>query len=559
MAKKENMSKAELYREERKERIAKANKKNAKSLAAGRTVAGIVKKLVAVVVIVAIVAGVGYKLIDTFGVVDNIATALKVGETKVSAADYEYYYSAMYQQAVNAANYYSQYGYDMGFSADLPLDEQKTQDHDGNEVTYAEFFRDEAKEKAQFIVAYCDEAKKAGFELSAEDKNSIDEAIESYKTNASQSGYSLNAYLRANFGGAFNEKKFRKLLETETIASKYQEKKQEEINKAVDDKRIKDEYKKNRAQYDYADIVYYAFAYDTLTADEGEKDEALAKRQKAANKKTDAKANEAFAKVNDAKSFNEAVKPYAAAKDDEKDATFTTELKKATYSSVESAISVDAAKWALSADRKANDKKLFTTDTGAVIVLVSKPAYTSNSVDVRHILISFDAADEENVTDKEKKEAKKKAEALLKKWKEGEATEESFIALVADNSTDEGSKNDGGLYAGIRVTDTYVAEFLDWSFDPSRKAGDTGIIETTYGYHIMFFSKNNAKDLDWQNTIRTNLGSDDFTKFDEELLGDEGNYKITAEEFWCNRVMDKFSKKLKKNIALSAAQKSAQQ
>ncbi len=554
MAKKENMSKAELYREERKERIAKANKKNAKSLAAGRTVAGIVKKIVAVVVVVAIVAGVGYTLVDNFGVIDNLATALTVGGTKVSAADYEYYYSSMYQQTANYASYYSQYGYDMGFSTDVPLDEQMTQDHDGNEVTYAEFFKEEAKEKAQFVVAYCAEAEKAGFELAAEDKNEIDEAIESYKTNASQSGYSLNAYLRANFGGAFNEKKFRKLLETESTASKYQEKKQEEMKNAVEDKRIKDEYKKNKAQYDYADIVYYSIAYDVLTADEGEKDEALKKRQDAANKKTDAKANEAFAKIKDAKSFNEAVKPFAAAEDDEKDATYTTELKKTTYSSVESAISADAAKWALSSDRKANDKKLFTTDTGAVIVLISKPAYTSNSVDVRHILISFNAADEENVTDKEKKEAKKKAEELLKKWKDGEATEESFIALVADNTGDEGSKENGGLYAGIRVTDSYVEEFLDWSFDPSRKAGDTGIIETTYGYHIMFFSKDNTKDLDWQNTIRTNFGSDDFTKFDEELLGDEGNYKIAANDFWCSRVTDKFCKKLKKNIALSAAQ-----
>ena len=32
-----------------------------------------------------------------------------------------------------------------------------------------------------------------------------------------------------------------------------------------------------------------------------------------------------------------------------------------------------------------------------------------------------------------------------------------------------------------------VSEFNDWIFDPARKAGDTDIVKTTYGYHIMYF------------------------------------------------------------------------
>ena len=33
-----------------------------------------------------------------------------------------------------------------------------------------------------------------------------------------------------------------------------------------------------------------------------------------------------------------------------------------------------------------------------------------------------------------------------------------------------------------------VQAFNDWLFDPSRKPGDTDIVETEYGYHIMYFS-----------------------------------------------------------------------
>jgi len=32
-----------------------------------------------------------------------------------------------------------------------------------------------------------------------------------------------------------------------------------------------------------------------------------------------------------------------------------------------------------------------------------------------------------------------------------------------------------------------VPEFNDWCFDASRAYGDTGLVKTTYGYHVMYF------------------------------------------------------------------------
>ena len=32
-----------------------------------------------------------------------------------------------------------------------------------------------------------------------------------------------------------------------------------------------------------------------------------------------------------------------------------------------------------------------------------------------------------------------------------------------------------------------VETFNDWCFDPSRQVGDTGIVKTNYGYHVMYF------------------------------------------------------------------------
>ena len=34
----------------------------------------------------------------------------------------------------------------------------------------------------------------------------------------------------------------------------------------------------------------------------------------------------------------------------------------------------------------------------------------------------------------------------------------------------------------------FVKEFKDWYLDKDRKAGDYGLVKTSYGYHIMYFS-----------------------------------------------------------------------
>ena len=57
---------------------------------------------------------------------------------------------------------------------------------------------------------------------------------------------------------------------------------------------------------------------------------------------------------------------------------------------------------------------------------------------------------------------------------------------MEDNSADTGSVSNGGLYEGV-APNQMVTEFNDWCFDPTRKAGDTGLVETQFGCHIMYF------------------------------------------------------------------------
>ena len=49
-----------------------------------------------------------------------------------------------------------------------------------------------------------------------------------------------------------------------------------------------------------------------------------------------------------------------------------------------------------------------------------------------------------------------------------------------------GSLGTGGLYEEFGK-DTMAEQFEDWSFNENNKPGDTGIIQTENGFHVMYF------------------------------------------------------------------------
>lgn len=140
---------------------------------------------------------------------------------------------------------------------------------------------------------------------------------------------------------------------------------------------------------------------------------------------------------------------------------------------------------------------------------------------VRHILISPEGGTENEETgevtysEKELKAAQDKAEALLAKWKEGEATEQSFADLVKDNTDDTGSAETGGLYEDVSPVSSYVEEFRAWAVDPERKEGDTDIVKTQFGYHIMYFVSGEPY---WLQEAGTMLLSERTTQMIEEAI-----------------------------------------
>ena len=88
----------------------------------------------------------------------------------------------------------------------------------------------------------------------------------------------------------------------------------------------------------------------------------------------------------------------------------------------------------------------------------------------------------------------------------GDATEDSFAAL-ANEKSDDGDGTTGGLYENV-YPGQMVSSFNDWCFDASRQSGNTGIIESEYGYHVMYFvGKSSTTYRDYQ--IESELRSTD--------------------------------------------------
>ena len=278
---------------------------------------------------------------------------------------------------------------------------------------------------------------------------------------------------------------------------------------------------------------------ETMSAEESE---AAAKAEEeakeAAMAAAKAKADEMLSKIKDEASFEKVYDKYAS---DTTVDSLNTGKKKSSISPT------DVANWLFDADRQAGDTTVIEdTANNAYYVVYFKDRYLDHikTVDVRQILISADtsssdaaetdetettAAGETETAETESAEAQEqakedakaaakiKAEQILDDWKNGDATEDSFAELAKTYSDDTGSNTNGGLYEAVKEGQM-VTNFNDWCFDASRKAGDTGIVESDYGYHIIYFIGDDAEE--WHVNIKDTITSNKLNDYMSNLTAD---------------------------------------
>ena len=524
MANNEIKTNAEIYREQRKARLAKAAKK--KKSGKGDKIVGIIVKVICIVLVASVVLyGAAKMLTDVFCVPQKVLTAATYEDEKLSVAEYNYYYMSLFNRAVSISQQYdAQYqGYGSAyFNTSVDPAEQDYPGEDAPEgvKTWADYFKHTASTvgltyKALYKEATSEEAKKNGFELTEDQKTemntSIDEALKTLTENAERDDFSLDNYIAKVCGEGLSEKSYRELLERDSIVSYYQEWYQENAKNSVTAEEVNKYYADNRADIDIASIRYFTVSYAKATEDST--DPVYTKDQ------AKARANQFVAKVTDEASFIAAAKEFAPPSLKSTYADDTATLQKDLTESGLTNISEEFANWVFDAKRTVGEISVFDVEgqEAYFIAYIVTPAHKDtqvSSANVRHILVQAETTDADGkaLSDAEVTKnfaaAKTEADKILADWKAGEATEDSFAKLATEKTDDAGSKETGGLYEDIKNDGQYVPEFTEWAL-ASHKVGDTGIVKTTYGYHIMYFV--GADDMQkWESDVRTAIANEDF-------------------------------------------------
>ena len=524
--------------------------KEAKKLKAYTTVFVVA---IALVLVVALVFA-GINFYTNSGIKEKNTVAAEIAGHQINAVEMSYYYSDTVENNYN--NWYQSYGENMalfmsmyGLDMTKPLSEQSYSE----DTTWADYFVDMALSTAQRDYLLADKAAAEGFTLTEESQSALDQNFDNIPAIATLYGYSnADNYLRAMYGPGATVESYRAYAERSALATDYYNAYAE--NLVIEDADIRAYEADKYDDYSSFSYVSYALSYSyfltggteaedgTITYTDEERDAARAAAKAAA---------ESLPQCSTADELNAAIAKLGLGENAPAEATVRNNILLTSCSS-------NIRQWLADSNRKVGDFTVVaneSTTTGedgvetttisgyTAYVFTGRADNNDPMVNVRHILAAFEGGttDDNGVTtytDDEKAAALEKAEGILASYQNGELTEEAFAELAKTNSADTGSAANGGLIEDIAAAQgLYVQPFTDWSVDPARKPGDTGIIETTYGYHVMYF-----------------VGQDEMTYRDSMIRNDILNTSVTT---WYNdilataEIVEKDTSNLNRDVVLS--------
>lgn len=475
-------------------------------------------------VVVAIVVGVN-RSIEASGVHEKNTVAATVGEHQISNAELSYYYI---DYVNNYANTYGSYLSLFGIDPSVALDKQVIDEETGE--TWADNFISEAASSVQTIYALADAAEAEGFTLPQEQQDQVDIMSNNLDSYASIYGYSnTDAFLKAQYGNGASKEGYMEYYQRNLLASAYQTNHQE--NLTYTDDQIREADNADPVKYSSYSFAQYHIPVSKFltggTTDENgnttytaeEREAAIAAAKVAIAPLTDSE-------INTVDALNEAIAAMEINAGAEASSTVYTDQASTGINSY-------LTDWVTAENREPGDvtcieipgtvkdengEDLETITAFYVVLFTGKNDNEVELVNVRHILVSFegDAQEDGTYSEEVKEAARASAEEILNEWKSGDATEDSFAALANEKSTDTGSNTNGGLYEDV-YPGQMVTAFNDWCFDSARKSGDTGIVETTYGYHVLYYVGTTGQTYrDYQ--IVNELISSDMEAWSQELL-----------------------------------------
>lgn len=436
-------------------------------------------------------------LVWNSGIFQKNATAATIGEDKLSVAELGYYYyNNQYRNMY--VNYY-------GISEDDVYNEEEG-------TTYRDLFLDMALQNAQQVHLMYKDALAHGYS-DADVKDSLASELETVKSTATAQGANYKTFLKAYFGRYMTPSVFEKVVTKNLVASLYSN---DLYNKNYDELTAEELEAYYNEHEDEVDSITYSTLYfkaETVsTTDETGKElseDEIAALKETAMADAKARAEKALAFYEGGMAIDVLIEKTAPDSSVDHNTVVGTGSLSSVYS--EELLALGTDKGAIVENEDYGYYLVFFHERGRDETL---------SANVRHILVSAETTTGEDgsvaaPTDEAWAAAEAKANEILAEYKAGAQTAEAFGALANKYSDDGGSNTTGGLYEGVRVTGSYVTEFLDWIFDENgRSVGDTGLVrhegDTTsssayWGYHVMYLDS--FGEAEWQLYVRDTLAS----------------------------------------------------
>lgn len=451
-------------------------------------------KLLVAGIITAVVLAVGGYLVYQTALPARILTGATIAGESVKVNEINYHFNQSYSM-------YYQYGIITSRDdLDTAFDETTGQ-------TYGDYLYEMAAQTQQSVVLLNQEAKKAGFVAESVDRQ-VDEYIQTIRDYASTNNTTADQVLKGQYGAGITVRDVKNFMTRELTAQEYTEYlKQTEYT--MTEEEMQAAY--DAAPEDYDTVTFNAYLvagqYDAAaTADE------IALAVTAASEK----AQTILDATTDAKSFHDASEAAAGTDGasgfaDDADPTIFEDINK---SYITSYLTEDIAAYLFDADRKAGDKEIITTDTGAYAVYFqSRQLDEAESASYR--ILTLDDTDVAA------------AKAKLEEYKTSVTDEASFISLAKKHSEDSATAYKGGLVSDVTAASFDAAAATEqetalkaWLFSGERKAGDMVILETTESATLYYYQKSLPS---WKAGLSTSNAATEYTAWYNALAAEEGN------------------------------------
>lgn len=457
--------------------------------------------------VVAIALSAGSKE-DTQASAEAIAAAstnaVTINGVDYSAAELNYHVVNTYQSFVSS--YYDYLSY-FGLDTSISLKEQYSMD---GSATWYEYFLEQGMSQMATIITILEEAQAAGYVFDDTVEQSKEAYLAELEMYAPYYGYvDGEEYLQSLYGPTMTMELYEQLLVQSLQAEAYSYAFVDSLT--YDEATLQATYEEYPDNYDMVECEYLYVYNPVATVDEdGNAIEVTEEMTAAALAEAEAIVTQMYEDYTAGASL----------------ADVSTSSDLAVYQSSISTAYGDGAvpEWLFDQSRQTGDSAILVDeDYGVYYIVIFHDRYLEdyNLINVRHILLTPAVGTLISGEDGYEAEiaaldaaALANAQAIYDEFLAGDQSEDAFAALANTYSEDPGSNTTGGLYSMVAKGEM-VEAFENWCFDESRQVGDSGIVETEYGYHIMYFS---GFELPyWQATISATLAEADYTVWYNEL------------------------------------------